>query len=669
MDLHRRHILVTITVSWCSPDGDFCRRIVTLRPFTSAVASVTGDVLRTTVTSVFAPLLAPDEDITAILNSVTTDTAAVPMSAFRDRPELRVSCICHVINLIFSDLLTSGSNLQSPELQKMVRDIKAVLVKFAKSSKVRRAYAALWARMRPDEQPLQPIYDVVTRWSSTFHLVVRFMGMWPVLSKMTADQLNFSRRAEDSAWTDLRGTLQMHVSFMPDVAALLVPFFGWTEFFQAGTVTASFVCQAATELCAMTEAFSVNVGKSMVVRDIARAVHAATVARLGSYVNVPPGARQPNGQPFDVRAAIAQLADPRTFAALVVKLTADERAYLERGGEGARADVERDGRFVRQYVFGKKTDLPHGGLFAEIEKRYGGGHSLPALADRDEYGILDPQADSLPLHKEIAHYVVNVTSRQICSDQDVDVLRLVKKAEYQASYPLWSAIQASVLSSAAASAEPERVFSLAATIKSLRRNRLSPTVLEALVLLKSDAGVGSSNVTGPSRLWHQRVATATAILHGVPRKEARAIARTLPPDTPLDQLSSLVQGLANAALARAAQGAQPAQALSAAPAPPAEQDANVVPEDDDEDDEGEVMEKLLDAGVTVTNDGSLLLDQDTIAILEGEKAAPDEAGDEYGDLDAATREAASASVLEEIDSDRRTSARLAAKPRRSWRGA
>ena len=650
-----------MTVSWCGPNGRFERRIATLRPFESSSTPVTGDVLRASVASFFAPLLAEGQDVTTILNSVTTDTAGVPMSAFKDRPDLRMTCICHAINLVFSDLLSCGGHLQSLELQKLVRDIKAVLVKFAKSSKVRRAYAALWARLRPDEQPLQPIYDIVTRWSSTFHMIVRFMCMWPVLCSMPADQLHFGKDAEDAAWTDLRGTLQSHISYVADVAALLAPFFDWIEFFQANTVTASFVCQAATELCDGTEAFSRTVGKPAVVRDIARAVHAATVARLGSYVNVRPGKPQPNGDALDVRAAIAQLADPRTCAALAVRLTGDEKNYLELGGADARSDIDRDGRFVRRYVFGKKTATMPGGLFAEIERRYAAAVSArPASADYDEYGVLDTRADSQPLYHEIAQYVANVASRQICCDQEIDVLELVTKADYQARYPQWAAIQASVLSSSPTSAEPERVFKLAATIESLRRNRLSPAMLEAHVLLTSDSGLRGSRVTGPSRLWRHRVAPAIALVKGMSRNAARAVARALPPDTPLDQLSVIVEPSAEAANA----GDQPqCEAVQS------DRQATYVDEDDEDDvDDGEVMQSLLDAGAKVADDGSLVLDLGTISVLEGDDVVPDlEVRDDGSVLDAAARDAACVSVLAALD--RRVSARLAVKPRRSWDNA
>ena len=157
--------------------------------------------------------------------------------------------------------------------------------------------------------------------------------MWPVLRKMSAEQLNFARHRapvdqDTDGWTDLRTSLEVHVLAMPDVAILFEPFFRWTEFFQTAGVTASFVCQAATELCDITGTFADDKNKSRVVRAIARAIHCATVARLGSYVNVAPGMPQPNGETANVHARIAQLADPRTWKALTVRLADGSRGGL-----------------------------------------------------------------------------------------------------------------------------------------------------------------------------------------------------------------------------------------------------------------------------------------------------------------------------------------------------
>ena len=651
---------ITITVTWCSRDGQFQRRIATLRPFGSEVTAVTGKELRSAVGAFFKPVLRDDQDVVSILNSVTTDTAAVPMSAFKDEPHLRIGCICHVINLIFSDLLAPERSGSSTELQTMVRDIKVVLAKFAKSSKVRRAYAAQWARVWPGEKALQPIYDVVTRWSSTFHLIVRFMCMWPVLRNMTADQLNFGKQTTDAGWTDLRAKLQIHVAAMPDVAALLAPFFGWTEFFQTGAVTASFVCQAATELCDTTAQFAANVTKTHFVRAIADAVNKATVARLGSYVNVRPGQPQPNGAAHQLHALTAQLADPRTWAVLVTKLTSDEQLYVERNGADARADLEVDGRFVLRYLYGTKTAA--GGLATEIEQRYGAPASIQQQTSSDVWGLrraAAPASTGRSIASEIADYVLEINDGVIPSGPTVDVLSLLMKPEYQMRFPQWSAIQASVLSSTPASAEPERVFSLAATIKSLRRNRLSPAMLEALVVLKSDTHVRASGVNGPSRLWHRRVAMAILILHGSSRSKARVTARTLSSELPLEAVNSIMPVVGTAVQA------EPREVLG------------LVDDEDDEDDDfddGDVMANLLDAGAKVNKEGSIVLDMDTIAVLEGDSddvmADRDADQHDHGDdnvLDTHQREAATQAVWDTLD--RRTSARLAGKSRRSWHDA
>ena len=244
------------------------------------------------------------------------------------------------------------------------------------------------------------------------------------------------------------------------------------------------------------------------------------------------------------------------------------------------------------------------------------------------------------------------------------------KRDFQARFPRWSAVQASVLSSAPASAEPERVFSLTASIKSLRRNRLSPAVLEALVLLKSDGTMDDGDRRGvvrPATSWYQRVAMAILVLNGHSRKQARAKARSLQPTvTPKTFAASLSTKLG------------PHVEITATPSA-ADKTETVRPsfsvlipredlDDEEDDDEGDVMEKLVEAGAKVADDGSLILDADTIVVLESDAAAAAGVGGVDDDQDRlqdqGARDAAAQLLWDTVE--RRSSTRLASKPRVTW---
>jgi hypothetical protein len=167
-----------------------------------------------------------------------------------------------------------------------------------------------------------------------------------------------------------------------------------------------------------------------------------------------------------------------------------------------------------------------------------------------------------------------------------------------------------------------------------------------------------SRAVSLTKLWHRRVATSIFVLNGLSRSKARAAANALPLETQLDALYSTVAMLgASKPHAGAAAGVETGLAN--------EQDG-----DDEASDDGEMMEMLLDAGAKVTPDGSLIIDTETITVLEGDDAS---AADELGtadandsvNTDATVRETAAPSVLDALDR-RRTLVRLAAKPRRSW---
>ena len=239
---------------------------------TAEVDAATAAALRKILEGSFAGVIKqlPPEDpakLEELLCTATTDTASVALAVLAKYPWLSAKCFPHVIQLIYTANLlpllkganivvwdkyvATGSSLPDDfpgcsELRIIVADVKAIIVQFAHSSKVMRAYCKAWKELHTTEhsRPLKPVFDVVTRWSSTFNSLVRFACMWPVLKDMPLDKLGFPA-ASNSAAIALKTRLTLHVSMFPALLPLLELFFIWTERFQASEPTMFLVRPAA----------------------------------------------------------------------------------------------------------------------------------------------------------------------------------------------------------------------------------------------------------------------------------------------------------------------------------------------------------------------------------------------------------------------------------------
>jgi hypothetical protein len=89
---------------------------------------------------------------------------------------------------------------------------------------------AAWKAAFGEEPVLKPVLDVVTRWSSTYYVLLRFCELWAVLSKMPAADLSFDTAEE---WLALKQRLERHTLVLPAIIELLQPFFVYTERFSA----------------------------------------------------------------------------------------------------------------------------------------------------------------------------------------------------------------------------------------------------------------------------------------------------------------------------------------------------------------------------------------------------------------------------------------------------
>ena len=212
-----------------------------------AAVGLTASVIRNVINAALNPIVhahsEKDEDgnvvdelpLSRFLCTVTTDTASVPKAVFSaDAPWVWTGCMAHKISLLFDDL-KCGSGLDgldgnsssakksgpfaSKELHTIISDCKQLLMKFAHSAKVQRNFEAAWKELYMDDStPLKPVYDVVTRWSSTFFLLTRFACLWRVLERMDFSALNFS---DDLEWAEVRARIGRHMIVLPELLAML----------------------------------------------------------------------------------------------------------------------------------------------------------------------------------------------------------------------------------------------------------------------------------------------------------------------------------------------------------------------------------------------------------------------------------------------------------------
>lgn len=600
---------VTITVTWVDPaTGKLQRRIVRLKSFPSNIDKITAIVLKYNLVETFRPLqaIAGSDEAESLLPSLfqafTTDTAAVPLAVSNNFPRLRTKCMCHIIHLIFGDVLSptklpdehddevadngphehaASAQLGSQSLQDILKVCKALLSKFSVSSKNRRNYEVVAKRLFPDELILMPIYDVPTRWSSSIHLILRVMEIWTILKAMTAAQLSY-KVCDTYKWTDLKEALAVYMLQLGDVVDLLRPFLQYTTFFQTTSITSSFVCMAATELYTATRRSAEALTSSALVKDIANALCASTTKRLGEYVNMDPGDAQPNGQLRNSLASLAQLADPRTWKAATAQSFADGEVRSSHKYSAKQRLLFGDGGRNRGLI-----DLAADAICIAVS-------SEDVVADDLQVPAFGGSAHlKQQLTSEIVAYVRAVAANEIPSNKNSDVLQLISSPDYKNKYPMWAALQMSLLSISASSAESERVFSLAALVKTKLRNRLSESMLELLVLLNADTrqrepAVGVFPSPDAST---RRVETAKRMANGMPRRQAIAEARA----ASAPQLGNNEAAASSTTIPAVVGGSD-------------DVNDDVDDDDDDDDDEGPLMEAMLAAGCRVDDAGSLVVD-------------------------------------------------------------
>lgn len=148
---------------------------------------------------------------------------ALTFQVWNDMPWVRAWCICHLINLIFGDMLPrqdaagdvkAGS---SPEFTTIIAAVRKVFSVFFHSTLHKRNYDGACAKFAPGERVLQPVFPVVTRWSSFYFMMLSFMMIWNIINRMPAEELGFT----SLEWKDLKASIE---SFRDTIVALVLVF-------------------------------------------------------------------------------------------------------------------------------------------------------------------------------------------------------------------------------------------------------------------------------------------------------------------------------------------------------------------------------------------------------------------------------------------------------------
>jgi hypothetical protein len=149
-------------------DARLHRKVFFAEVAPTALDKLTALALRGMIDRHVAPI-AGGAPIDHVMTGLATDNASVPLAMYKDIPYLSQGCIDHLLDLVWRDLLpkrSKGGDTQegaSPEFGAVVTAFRLVLVKFAHSNRVLRAYKRAFSRVFPGEIILLPAYPVATR--------------------------------------------------------------------------------------------------------------------------------------------------------------------------------------------------------------------------------------------------------------------------------------------------------------------------------------------------------------------------------------------------------------------------------------------------------------------------------------------------------------------------
>jgi hypothetical protein len=387
------------------------------------------------------------------LAGITTDGARNVMAVTNGATHQRVRCAAHGIQLALSHA-ANGADFQA--FMKPVNRYYAALAK----SPQRRAGLERELQAR-GLRVLMPVYPVKTRWNSHYDALRRFVDIAPGLEAMTHSMLGLATAADRA---ELVAQANATCAAAPHVLALLEPFDAWTRRLSAaGSVTLSLVPRAVGELLAVAQAPVIGAGDAARVANLLRASLDGELRRIFAEVLQPPP--QADLPPTH----LARFLDPRTVGEVVVR--------AERDGP---ADDDTRAPYTPESV-----TLIHRVLACLRERlpRVPRPRRLPAwMRSGGDTAGADDRAAELALGEDIQAYL------QRTAEGGSDLQRVDPLAWWRAAapeLPCLAGFARRFLAVPATTAESERLFSLAGSVVSPARARLSPQRVNELVVTRA----------------------------------------------------------------------------------------------------------------------------------------------------------------------------------------
>lgn len=409
--------------------------------------------------------------------AVITDGAAniLAIAPGEDTPWLSVHCIAHRTQRAIVRLLSSAS--PHPDLLRLVNAVKKMVGLFAHSTLRRERYKALFKEMYPDTRLLMPIFWNATRWNSLFFVLVRYLAMHRVITRMEPVDLDMTPQTKLALMTELLEVVEV----MPPVLRALQVLWQWTERLQANDATLAVLPTAVAD---MLSACTPPAGCNSVAASILGALETELRKEFAAI-----------REGRDRSVELARFLHPRY---VVGELEME-------GGKYTAASL----RYIKRMRQGLADDWP------EQEAADAGDDGLGAADDPVKAAV----------EAATAAYVRDIRALTEEQRTTMDPLRDYWCTLERRALPL-AHLARHYLAMRPTEAQPEREASLAGLIDAERRNRLLPERLRAVTIT---AAAARQAVVRPAPIIVDRVQRALDMLHSAPSAPAGGAGHEAPP--------------------------------------------------------------------------------------------------------------------------------------------
>lgn len=437
----------------------------------------------------------------------TTDNGSNMLSAAEVIDILNFRCSCHTLHLALAGSIDGpGAPLFKP--------VWELLSTFARSSARRQALAKA-CKDAHLSRSYMPIYRVVTRWSSAFFSLERFFILWPAFNNLSAADLGL--KGDDATqWMSRKGEVGEVYSSLRTIMPVLAECQKWNVKLQSSSaVTISWVLPAwealavatvydASKHDAKTKPFLDALHRDIVDRSQTVAPRGSTRYRylvLARFLDVSTGFAK-------AAQLLTDAVDDDTLSALAVPVAAAQGAAQGKRSKVTKSSVE-DTKIKLM-----REDVDDVMLFSEMLAQL----LAAGVAQRQQDGGKSTYVQrKVEMSKNMTSFEFARFDSILKSEDETPTNCLDWWRDHAAELPLLSSLARSVFSIQAASAEAERLFSLAGLVMTLLRNRLGEAgSAQVIIAAGSRAGLDIRSLydKGKKRAAEKKAAAVDVVTVG-----------------------------------------------------------------------------------------------------------------------------------------------------------